>query len=295
MVTGASGLIGTMLCRVAALGGATVIPVSRSGGYDLVSPQECEALPQADYIVHAAGYAQPTRFMANPFETITLNTTALTMLLTRLKPKGRLLFLSTSEVYSGSVKTFHTEDDIGTTKPSHPRAAYIESKRCGETICLAARDTKIEAIIARVSLVYGPGYRKGDTRVLNELVGQAVKDQYITLKDGGSARRTYCYISDACEMLMNILLRGINPVYNVGGEGEISIYGLARKIAEISHAQVKSPRNTAQAVEGAPSHVALDLNRYKREFGNKQFVSLDDGIAQTLEWHRSLLGYAVAA
>lgn len=248
-----------------------------------------------DYIVHAAGYAQPAKFMSDPLETIRLNTSVVLDIVNNMKPEARFLYLSTSEVYSGSSKILHREEDIGTTRPTNARACYIESKRCGEAIVHAARNRNKFAIIARVSLVYGPGTKLDDKRVLNEFVMQSLKGDQILLKDGGSARRTYCYLSDATEMLVNILLKGRQDVYNVGGVGEISVYGLARKIAELTGTSIKVPRNSGQAIEGAPAHVSLDLNRYYREFGAKTFVPLDEGLKHTIEWYRGLMGQKAAA
>ena len=45
---------------------------------------------------------------------------------------GKFLFMSTSELYSGNDNFNIDESQIGTTTPSHSRACYIESKRCGD-------------------------------------------------------------------------------------------------------------------------------------------------------------------
>ena len=166
LLTGASGLIGQNLHCALVKAGAKVVTPGRvlspvSGSYD--------------FIIHAAGYAQPAKFLADAMGTISVNTTMLMDLIQRLGPKGRLLFLSTSEVYSGSTRGIHNESDIGTTNPSGARACYIESKRCGEAICHAARENGKTTIIARVSSVYGPGVKPKDTRVMSQFIDQALE------------------------------------------------------------------------------------------------------------------------
>lgn len=279
LLLGGRGLIGSALAWTLGSHAIVACPRRRTSidGY----------ADRADYIIHAAGYGQPAKFMADPLGTIEANTT---LLLQCVKPGARVLYLSTSELYSGSSRTLHTEDDIGTTKPSHPRASYIEAKRCGEAICHAANAHGGNAVIARVSLVYGPGVRRDDTRVMSDFMASAARGEGIRLKDGGAARRTYCYLTDAVEMLLNILISGKHTVYNVGGIGEISIYGLARKIADIAGVTAHAPRNMGEAVAGAPSHVGLDISRYQREFEKEQFVPLEQGLRETLEWHRMLEG-----
>lgn len=284
LVTGATGMIGQVL----------VATLRNFGGIKVL---ECdstwhigEALKaNGDYIIHAAGYAQPAKFLAAPLDTIDLNTNWTHKLARGLPKNGRMIFLSTSEVCSGSPHQRHSEDDIGTTTPAHARAAYIESKRCGEAIVHAARADGKAITAARVSLSYGPGIRKGDSRVVNEFITQGLKVGQIVLQDGGQARRTYCYVSDTVQLLLNILMRGQRPVYNVGGEGEITILSLARRIAaQIPGVEVKVPRGMGHANNGAPAHVTLDMSRTKQEFKKFDFVSIDDGLDRTIAWHRAL-------
>ena len=294
LLTGATGLIGVNLAAALRAAGARVPELHR----------DQRPAGRHDFIIHAAGYAQPAKFLADPMATIAVNTTMLSGLLRLLAPGGRLLFLSTSEVYSGNPRGMHREEDIGATNPASPRACYIESKRCGEAICHASRAAGHTAVIARVSSVYGPGVRPKDTRVMSNFIDAALRDGEIVLKDGGQARRVFLYVSDAVEMLLNILLHGEGAVYNVGGQavngaahgynlnGESTVLSLAKKIGQIMGVEVRTPgykgARVGSAVAGAPDHAALDMSRYCREFGKDAWVSLDDGLRRTIEWHRHM-------
>lgn len=296
LLTGATGLIGVNLAAA----------LTRAGAKMTTPKRTMPMVGTYDFIVHAAGYAQPSRFLADPMATIAVNTSMLIDLLGRLKPEGRLLFLSTSEVYSGGSRSLHREEDIGATNPAHARGCYIESKRCGEAIVHAAREGGKIAMIARVSSVYGPGVRAKDGRVMSQFIDSAIRDEEITMKDGGAARRIFLYVSDATEMLLNILVHGEGAVYNVGGpatfqsknvSGEVAILQLARKIGDIMKVPVRAPsaggnaaRSTGHGMPGAPAHVGLDLSRYLREFNKETWVSMDDGLRRTIEWHRQLSG-----
>lgn len=296
LMTGATGLIGSSLQR--GMDHITASSVTLCSRRELPNLAAWNKLPKYDYIIHAAGYASPALFSKQPMETAFLNTTALMILLDKLNPGGRLVFLSTSEVYSGCVTKVHDENDIGTTTPQSPRGIYIESKRCGEAICHAARESGINAMSARVSLAYGPGVKRGDKRVMSELIDQALHDGSITLKDGGQARRTYCYVDDVSTMLLNILMRGQHGLYNVGGRSETTISGLAGRIARMTNAQVRTPyqsKGRGGGLDGAPQHVALHMHRYVREFGEPAYVSWEDGLERTVAWHRALMGELVAA
>lgn len=307
MITGATGLIGLNL--IAALRHTPVrwiMAVSRTGLpawaaewlddpriVDMRIDRPQTNMQQPDYIVHAAGYGQPTRFQADPLGTIRVATQFTDRLLTHsLAPSGRFLFLSSSEVYSGCrSKGPHREGDIGQTAPDHPRAAYIEGKRCGEAIVHAHRAGGKDARIARVSLAYGPGTQKDDGRVLNQFMQQAIQNRSITMRDAGEALRTYCYIGDTCRMLLNILLHGRDHVvYNVGGRSTVSVHRLACKIAALEN--VPLTRGGTFSMAGAPLDVSLDMSRYANEFGDDRYriTSIDDGLERTYLWQKELYG-----
>lgn len=61
-------------------------------------------------------------------------------LLDRLHAQWKFLYASSSAIYSGLQKDAFTENDVGTTNTLHPRACYIEGKRCGEAIVNAYRE-----------------------------------------------------------------------------------------------------------------------------------------------------------
>jgi len=310
LITGASGLIGGYLVACFALlhsmKGFTfsLTVVARSepplyfedlmrlvGDYeivrgDLTDTRFCEGLPQSDVIIHAACYGQPGKFMEEPIKTLQLNTSGLLSLFSRLAPDGKLLFLSSSEVYSGCSDLPYKESQIGISRTTHPRACYIEGKRCGEAICHAYRQAGVQATSVRVALAYGPGTRMGDRRVLNALIEKGLKGR-IALLDHGEAKRTYCYVTDAVEIMWNALIRGTEPIYNVGGASRTTIKELALEIGDYLHVPVTIP-TTADRTEGAPDDVWLDMTKAQSEFGKSEYVSLKEGLSRTIEWQKVL-------
>jgi nucleoside-diphosphate-sugar epimerase len=242
---------------------------------------------QYDYIIHASGYGQPTKFLVDQVKTIHINTTATARLFNMLNKDGGFLFLSSSEVYNGLNADGVTEDMIGTTNTDHVRACYIEGKRCGEAICHAYANRGTNVKIARLCLAYGPGIRLDDNRVINEFIKKALTNGHIKLNDHGEATRKYCYITDAVEMLWNMLLYGQHVTYNVGGIDHISILDLARHIAESLHTSVILP-DTDVPAPGNPKNVSVSCERYASEFGHKKFVPLHEGVDITTKWIKEL-------
>ena len=253
---------------------------------DITDVQFCRRFSEADYIIHAAGYGQPGRFMQNPVKTLQLNTSSTLLLFEKLLPGGKFLFISTSELYSGLSHPPFTEQQIGTTNTTHPRACYIEGKRCGEAIVNAFREQGVKAKSARLALAYGPGTRPDDMRVLNSFIQRALQGK-ITLLDHGEAKRTYCYVADAVEMMWDILLYGKDPIYNVGGNLRTTVKEVAKKIGACLQVPVEFPE-TSRTLKEAPDDVYLDMSKIKDEFRKTDFVQLDEGLARTIRWQKAL-------
>jgi nucleoside-diphosphate-sugar epimerase len=256
---------------------------------NLASDKLFSALWGIDVLIHAASYGQPGKFTEYATETVNLNTSVVIDLFKILAKDGKFLFLSSSEVCSGLYDMPIAEDMIGTTTPYHPRACYIESKRCGEAIVNTFRESGVDAKSVRLCLAYGEGTRENDRRVLNELIQKAIKDGNITLKDKGRSVRTYCYVGDAVNMMLRILLEGKQPVYNVGGVEPLSISSLAFLIGEITNTEVSFP-DTDEPLVGSPDIVKINLQRYFDEFGSRDFVSMEEGLIRTINYQKNLYG-----
>jgi len=248
-------------------------------------------LPKYDCIIHAAGYGQPLKFVRDKIKTIKINTEATINLLNLLTDGGKFLFISSSEIYNGIEQTNIDEDMMGNTNTNHFRSCYIESKKCGESICHAYVDTNYNVKIARLSLAYGPGTRLDDERVLNNFVKKGLTEKNIALLDHGEAIRTYCYITDAVEMLWNICLYGKYVVYNVGGISKTSIYDLAATIGKNVSKNIILPERQ-QPLYGNPKIVNVSCSRYTLEFNKHNFVPLIIGVDNTIKWYKNLLNYS---
>lgn len=295
LITGAYGLVGANICKILERDYPDIeitkvkfdelesakLKILRSD----ISDEDYRNGDFFDYIIHAAGYGQPQMFSKDKIACIKINTDITDKLFSLLKKEGKFLFISTSEVYSGATPP-HTEDMIGTTTPQHPRACYIEGKRCGEAICMAYREQGYDVKIARLALAYGPGTKPKDTRVLNQLIEKALTTGVINLMDSGNAIRTYCYIDDAVDLLLNILFNGTQSVYNVGGTSTLSIKELAMLIAENTKAKVILGKKT---LNGSPDTVRLDMSKTLHEFP-RSFIGIEEGIIRTINYQKKIYG-----
>ena len=194
-----------------------------------------------DYVFHTASQASPRFYGIDPVGTLLPNTVGTAGLLEALRrsnsPKG-FLFVSSSEVY-GTVTgdSMLAETSYGTVDPATVRACYAESKRMGETMCMAWHQQHgIPTYIVRPFHTYGPGLQSNDGRVFADFVFNVLRGENIVMNSDGSARRAFCYASDAIAGFFSVLLKG-NPAqpYNVANPaGELSVMELAELLVGLS-------------------------------------------------------------
>lgn len=285
LLTGAFGLVGSNICKIIECD-YPEIEVTKVKCDDLSMLVAWDNKKVFDYIIHAAGYGQPQMFGKDKIKTIEINTDLTIRLFEMLKTDGKFLFISSSEVYSGAPSP-HTEDMIGTTTPQHPRACYIEGKRCGEAICMAYKEQGYDVKIARLALAYGPGTKKGDTRVLNQFIEQALTTGEIRMRDDGAAQRIYLYVEDAAQIMLDLLFKGKSIVYNVVGSSRVNVKMLADNIAKITGAKVIS--GNSNHMDGSPLDVFPDFSKYLLEFPRK-LIPLEEGLKKTIEYQKELYG-----
>jgi nucleoside-diphosphate-sugar epimerase len=306
LVTGASGIIGNYLqtylsCLSVNRRPKSITLISKSGEFsfpiapnvkiekiDLTSREDLRKLNSFDSIFHAAGYGQPGKFLVDPFKTIGLNTWVTELLIEKTNPSGDFIFFSSSEVYSGNPKFTYNEFDIGTTTTTHPRAPYIEGKRTGETLTHIAGSTMdINSKSLRIALIYGPGAKSDDQRVLYSFIRQALQSKQIAMKDPGQAIRTYGYVLNAISQILAVTFFGEKGIYNIGGDSRITILELAHLVASITNASVIVPEELGAFLKEAPSNVELDLSKVLNLGHQIPFVSMRDGLSTTINWMKS--------
>lgn len=245
-----------------------------------------------DYILHAAGYGAPSRFLEEPLNVMDVNYIGLKSILEscrKINPAATILYLSSSEIYGSpppdQIPTMETYE--GNSSVTNNRACYIESKRLSEVLALTYINLyKINVKIARPALSYGPGLSMDDRRVIGQFMKKAHTSKTIEMIDDGRDLRCFCYISDTVKQLAHILLFGKDVIYNVGSsQEEISIKDLAMMIGEIMLAKVIVGRGKTAEVIGAPTRVCLDMRKLEFEFNFKPTVKIKEGLKRTIEWN----------
>jgi dTDP-glucose 4,6-dehydratase len=189
-----------------------------------------------DAILHFASPASPADYLNYPIQTLKVGSLGTHKALGLAKEKkARFLLASTSEVYGDPLLHPQTEEYWGNVNPIGPRGVYDEAKRFAEAMTMAYhRYHKLETRIARIFNTYGPRMRLNDGRVVPNFILQALQGKDLTVYGEGSQTRSFCYIDDLVEGILQLLFSGENDPINLGNPDEFSVLDFAKVILEIT-------------------------------------------------------------
>ncbi len=256
------------------------------------------------YIIHAASIASPTYYRKFPIETMDANVDGLRRVLDyclSMKEAGTpvlgLLNYSTSEIYGdpdpANIPT--PETYRGNVSCTGPRACYDESKRYGETLCVAfAQVHDIPVKSARPFNNYGPGLKISDKRVLPDFARDVLNGRDIVMLSDGSPTRTFCYIADAIVGYYKILFRGRpGEAYNIGLDThETSMAELADHVvalgAELYGYEgrvVRKESTEAAYLVDNPNRRCPIIDKARDELGYDPKIGVAEGLRRAMIWY----------
>ena len=261
-----------------------------------------------DAVVHMACPASPPDYLRFPIETLEVGTIGTRNLLAlALDQNARFLLTSTSEVYGDPKVSPQTEAYWGHVNPIGPRSVYDEAKRASEALTMAYhRRHGLDTRIARIFNTYGPWMRASDGRVVSNFIVQALQGKELTIYGDGSQTRSFCYVSDLIDGLMRLLLAGsdsraagtqsddwgIHYPVNLGNPREEKIVAIARLITQMTGSS--SPVGFHPLPTDDPKVRGPDISRARHLLGWEPKVSLEEGLASTIQHFRESIGGRMA-
>jgi UDP-glucuronate decarboxylase len=231
---------------------------------DVCDPIDSDQIGNIDFIIHAASLASPKFYGTDPVGTISPNVIGTANLLKLAKEKSvrGFLFFSSGEVYGEMTTDLipTKETDFGYINPATVRACYGESKRLGETLCVAwHHQYGVPVKIVRPFHTYGPGMDLEDGRVFADFVSDILHNRDIVMKSDGKNTRAFCYLADATAGFFTVLLKGEpGQAYNVGFDKETSIVELAEMLAGLF------PEKNLKTIKMAAPVAGPTLNQVQR-------------------------------
>jgi nucleoside-diphosphate-sugar epimerase len=204
---------------------------------------------KCDTVLPLVAIATPATYVKEPLRVFELDFEAnLPIVRSCVKHGKRLIFPSTSEVYGMSRdKQFDPERSELVLGPiNKPRWIYSCAKQLMDRVIHAyGMQEGLDYTLFRPFNWIGAGLdsintaKEGSSRVITQFLGHIVRGEPIRLVDGGRQKRTFTYIDDGIDALMQIIAnpRGIasGRIYNIGNpRNNFSVKELARMMLDMA-------------------------------------------------------------
>lgn len=291
LITGVSGFVGYHLasgclkkgmvvrgidCRKNNL--TTILEASSAFSFKTANVNRKEELESAftepaDIIYHLAG--QPAIWFANshPREDFFTNVVGTINILEKIREyeKGKLVFLSTGEVYKNS-------NSLDEASPTQPDNFYGLSKLTAENyIKLYSSLFHFNYTILRFSLIYGPYFRRN---VLFDIIKGFTQNEAMTLYTNLGSKYDLIYIDDAIDALMIAASPAWNgETMNISNGTGISVKEMLTTVATFLHQEQCEPE-----IKEANLVAKVFSNDKAARMGWQPGCSFEQGIKETLAW-----------
>ncbi len=240
-----------------------------------------------DAVLHWASPASPIDYLELPIPTLKVGALGTHKALGLAKEKkARFVLASTSEVYGDPLEHPQKETYWGNVNPVGPRGVYDEAKRFAEAMTMAYhRYHGVDAKIVRIFNTYGPRMRINDGRSVPAFMSQALRNEDVTIFGDGSQTRSFCYVSDLVDGILRLMESDVNEPVNIGNPHELTITQIAETIIRMTGSSSRLVHRPLP--EDDPKVRRPDITRARTLLGWEPEVSLEDGLARTIEYFRT--------
>jgi len=247
-----------------------------------------------DAVLHFASPASPRDYLELPIQTLKVGALGTHKAIGLAKhKKARFLMASTSETYGDPLVNPQPETYWGNVNPIGLRGVYDEAKRFAEALVMAYhRYHGVDARIARIFNTYGPRMRPHDGRVVSNFIVQALNGERLTVYGTGNQTRSFCYVADEIDGLVRLLLapdsEAIHFPVNIGNPHELTVREIAETVIALTGSSSKIVFEPLP--EDDPKVRRPDITRARNLLDWNPGISLEEGLARTIDYFRTKLG-----
>ena len=238
-----------------------------------------------DYVFHFASPASPIDYLEYPIQTLKANAigghNALGL---AKKNNAKFILASTSEVYGDPLEHPQKESYFGNVNPIGPRSIYDEAKRFIESMTISYHVYhKLRVSIVRIFNTYGPRMKIDDGRVLPTFIKQAASNKDLTVNGDGTQTRSFCYIDDLVNGIIQLMNSEYSYPINIGNDDEVTINETASTLISILNSKSKIIYN--KLPENDPLKRKPDLTLAKKILNWMPKINNKDGFEMLVKYY----------
>jgi len=246
---------------------------------------------RCEVIFHLAAVVGVKLVAGDPLNVLKTNIYGTELLLSSAAQfKRKVILTSSSEVYGKSDEVPLKEDGPLVFDMSSTTWSYAFSKVIDEFLALRFhREKGLPVVITRLFNVVGPGQVGDYGMVIPRFMQQAASGGPIIVYDDGSQTRSFTYVGDVVEALIQLSKcdEAAGEIFNIGSEEPISINELAEKVRRLVNPAAQIKRIPFSNVFGSGKadirHRVPDISKIKRTVGFKPTLSIDGILEKILE------------
>lgn len=309
LVTGGAGFVGTHFVQALLEAQAVVrVPMHRRPlivddprieivQADLTRIEDCRRVCEGmDHVVHAAGAVAAAGITAtNPMSAIAVNLILTTQMLQAAWDTGVKRFLVFGSSTGYPVTTHPVREEEMWDGPTHASYfGYGWMRRYLERISeFAASKTDIGIALVRPTAVYGrhDNFDPATSHVIPALIRRAVaRESPFVVWGTGNEVRDFLHITDLVRGSLLLLEKHAtcDPV-NIGYGGTVTIAEVLAAILRAAGHEGADVRFDASKPTAIPVRM-VNTEKASRLLGFEPKVSLENGLADTVEWYRASAG-----
>lgn len=285
LVTGGNGFIGRTLIKILLRKGYKVTTFDRSNSQkekgvmailgDVRSARSVEhAVRGKDIVFHLAGVLGTSELQQNVSGAVKTN------------------ILGTVNVFEACSK--NGAFVVLVSKPNPWLNVYSITKESSEKFFhLYRREKGLKGVIVKWFSVYGPGQKyKSVQKAVPTFIVNALQNKSLPVYGDGKQTADFVYVADTCEATVNVSenVKAEGEIVEIGTGIETQVLDLAKKILKLTKSSSKIVLYPMRSGEMPKARVYANLKNLRRYVKFKPSVTLDEGLALTIDYYQNLLG-----